>query len=96
MRNVRQHAITSSADAWKFRFGADIWASDGTAGKLVAVAVVADEQRQTLPYLGIRVRMFSRRHYFVPGEVVTGANAERVTLEYRTLRVRKVALDAFR
>lgn len=40
--------MTSSADAWKFRLGADIWASDGTVGKLVAVAVVADEQRQTL------------------------------------------------
>src|SRR6185437_12492738 len=80
MRNVRQHAMTSSADAWKFRFGADIWASDGTAGKLVAVAVVADERRQTLTYLGIRVHLFSRRHYFVPMEVVTGANAERVTL----------------
>lgn len=48
MRNVRRHAMTSSADAWKFRLGADIWASDGTVGKLVAVAVVADEQRQTL------------------------------------------------
>jgi hypothetical protein len=43
MRNVRQHALTSSAEAWQFRFGVGIWASDGMADKLVAVAVVADE-----------------------------------------------------
>jgi hypothetical protein len=70
--------MTSSAEAWKFRFGADISASDGTAGKLVAV--VADEQGQTLTSLGIRVRLFRRHHFFVPVEVITDADAERVTL----------------
>ncbi len=81
--------MTSSAEAWKFRLGADIWASDGTAGKLVAVAVVADEQGQTLTYLGIRVRLFSRHHYFVPVEVVTGADAERVTLNIALAEIEK-------
>ena len=83
MRNVRQQAMTSSAEAWKFRLGAGIWASDGMAGKLVAI--VADEQQQPLTYLGIRVRLFmfsrfSRHHYFVPVEVVTDAAADRVIL----------------
>src|SRR5690242_1900977 len=82
MRNMRQQAMTPSAGAWKFRFGADISASDGTAGKLIAVAVVADKQGQTLTYLGIRVRLFSRHHYFVPVEVITDADADadRITL----------------
>lgn len=78
MRNVIQQAMTPSAETWKFRFGAGIWASDGTAGKLVAV--VADEQRQTLTHLGIRVHLFRRHHYFVPVEVVTDADVDRVTL----------------
>lgn len=89
MRNVRQQAMTPSAEAWKFRFGADVSASDGTAGKLVAVGVVADEQRQTLTYLGIRVRLFSRHHYFVPVEVITDADAERVTLNIALAEIEK-------
>ena len=89
MRNVRQQAMTPSAEAWKFRFGADISASDGTAGKLVAVGVVADEQRQTLTYLGIRVRLFSRHHYFVPVEVITDADAEEVTLNIALAEIEK-------
>lgn len=89
MRNVRQQAMTSSAEAWKFRFGASIWASDGPAGKLKAVAVVADKQGQTLTYLGIRVRLFSRHHYFVPVEVVTGADTEKVTLNIALAEIEK-------
>jgi osmotically-inducible protein OsmY len=89
MRNVRQPTMTPSAGAWKFRFGADISASDGTAGKLIAVAVVADKQGQTLTYLGIRVRLFSRHHYFVPVEVVTGAGTERVTLNIALAEIEK-------
>jgi osmotically-inducible protein OsmY len=81
--------MTPSAEAWKFRFGADISASDGAAGKLVAVGVVADEQGQTLTYLGVRVRLFSRHHYFVPVEVITDADAERVTLNIALAEIEK-------
>ena len=57
---------------------------------------MADEQGQTLTYLGIRVRLFSRHHYFVPVEVVTGADAERVTLNIALAEIEKWPCDAFR
>ncbi len=67
----------SFAETWKFRLGADIYASDGTAGTLVAV--VADEQRRTLTHVGIRVHRF-HRSYFLPVDLVTAADADSVTL----------------
>ena len=64
-------------EVWKFRLGADIYAGDGTAGKLVALVV--DETERTLTHIGTRVHRF-RRTYFVPIRRVTDGDADRVTL----------------
>lgn len=69
--------MRSRKEVRKFRFGADIYASEGTAGNLVFV--VADGPRQTLTHVGIRVHRF-RRSYSVPIDLVTDADAGRVTL----------------
>lgn len=69
--------MTSLEDVWKFRLGADLYASDGTAGKLVAV--VTDKYQQTLTHVGVRVHRF-RHSYFIPIDLVIAANADRVTL----------------
>jgi osmotically-inducible protein OsmY len=72
-----RQSMMSNEEAWKFRLGADIYASDGTAGKLVAV--VTDGPRQYLTHVGVRVHRF-RRSYFVPVDLVTTADADSVTL----------------
>ncbi|HEX9036724.1 MAG TPA: BON domain-containing protein [Ktedonobacterales bacterium] len=62
----------------KFRFGADVQASDGAAGSVVAI--VADEQRRSLVEIGIRRGPF-HPCAFVSLEHVIEANAETLTLD---------------
>lgn len=72
------HNVMESADVQRFRFGADIQASDGEAGMLVMVVV--DEQRRASTHLGIRVSPFHRHIAFVSVDRVTDATADTVTL----------------
>jgi osmotically-inducible protein OsmY len=62
----------------RFRFGADVEASDGAAGSLVAL--VADRQRRTLVEVGIRRGAF-HPCFFVSLEHVTAATAAMLTLD---------------
>ena len=62
----------------KFRFGASIQASDGEAGKLVAVIV--DSRERALTHVGIRVHQFDRHLTFVSLDYVTTATAVSITL----------------
>ena len=62
----------------KFRFGASIQASDGEAGKLVAVIV--DSQERALTHVGIRVHQFDRHLTFVSLDYVTTATAASIAL----------------
>jgi osmotically-inducible protein OsmY len=62
----------------KFRFGASIQASDGDAGKLVAVIV--DSQERALTHVGIRIHQFDRHLTFVSLDYVTTATAASIAL----------------
>src|SRR5262245_12787932 len=65
------------AEVKKLRFGADIQASDGIAGRLECV--VAEPARRTLAAAGIRPHLFGKTH-FVPLHLVATGNAQVVTL----------------
>src|SRR5262249_21829065 len=65
------------AEVKKFRFGADVQASDGVAGRLECV--VADPARRTLIAAGIRPHLFGRT-YFIPLHLVAAGTARVVTL----------------
>ena len=62
----------------KFRFGAGIQASDGEAGRLVAVVV--DGQSRALTQVGIRVHQFDRHLAYVPVDDVTSATAASISI----------------
>jgi osmotically-inducible protein OsmY len=62
----------------KFRFGASIQASDGDAGKLVAVII--DSQVRALTHVGIRIHQFDRHLTFVSLDYVTTATAACIAL----------------
>ncbi len=69
---------TEFADVLKFRFDADIQASDGEAGKLSRVFANSDERIVT--HIGIRVGLFLGKTYYLPLSLVSAATAETVTL----------------
>jgi osmotically-inducible protein OsmY len=62
----------------KFRFGASIRASDGDAGRLIAVVV--DGPERVLTQVGIRVHLFDRHATFVSLDRVTSATAASISL----------------
>jgi osmotically-inducible protein OsmY len=70
--------VSTFAAVRRFRFGADVQASDGAAGSLVAL--VADGQRRTVVEVGIRRGPF-RPCFFVSLEHVIAAAAETLTLD---------------
>jgi osmotically-inducible protein OsmY len=78
------------AEVLKFRFGADVQASDGEAGKLNSV--VADEQRRAITHVGVKVGgLFTGggRIYFVALELVTESNGDAVTLSIPLEEIQK-------
>src|SRR5437879_3730204 len=79
-RPIPEPVIVEFAEVKKFRFDADIQASDGEAGKLVAIIMEGDQP--TVSHIGVRVGGFFRRTsvYYVPLDLVTEANASTVTL----------------
>jgi osmotically-inducible protein OsmY len=62
----------------KLRFGASIQASDGAAGKLVALIV--DGPQRALTHVGIRVHQFDRHLTFVSLDYVISATASGISL----------------
>ena len=70
--------VSTFATVRKFRFGADVQASDGAAGSVVAL--VADGQRRALVEVGIRRGPF-HPCFFVSLEHVIEATAETLTLD---------------
>ncbi len=73
-----QTAAIDFAEVRKFRFEAPIVASDGEAGRLVAVVV--DAERRAVTHIGIRLGVFARQLHFVPLNLVPEARAEAVSL----------------
>src|SRR5271165_224643 len=78
MDQSRQFELVERPAVQKFRFGASIQASDGEAGKLVAVIV--DSQDRALTHVGIRVHQFDRHLTFVSLDYVTTATAASIGL----------------
>jgi hypothetical protein len=72
---MMRQAAPEFADVQAFRFHAHIHASDGEAGRLVALIV--DEQRQAITHLGISVSRFHRCRWC--GGVTQVMNEVRVT-----------------
>jgi osmotically-inducible protein OsmY len=72
-----QPAHMAFADVKKFRFGAEVEASDGAAGKLEFV--VADPSRCTITAAGIHPRLFGKT-YAVPMRLIAAGTAESVTV----------------
>ena len=79
-RPIPEPEIREFAEVKKFRFDADIQASDGEAGKLVAAIV--EEGEPKVSHIGVRVGgLFKRSHiYYVPLDLVTEATSDTVTL----------------
>jgi osmotically-inducible protein OsmY len=78
LRNGMHDNVSTFAAVRKFRFGADVQASDGAAGSVVAL--VADGQRRTLIEVGIRRGPF-HPCAFVSLSHVIEATAETLTLD---------------
>ncbi|MGZ6387754.1 MAG: BON domain-containing protein [Ktedonobacterales bacterium] len=79
-RPIPEPVIAEFAEVKKFRFDVDIQASDGEAGKLVAIIMEGDQP--VVSHIGVHVGGFFRRTsvYYVPLDLVTDANANTVTL----------------
>lgn len=77
-QNGARDNLSAFEHARKFRFGANIQASDGEAGTLVAL--VADDERRTLIEIGVRRGPFHPCR-FVALEHVIAATAETLTLD---------------
>jgi osmotically-inducible protein OsmY len=77
MQEKAKHA-SKLPDVEKFRFGAGILASDGGAGRLVAVVV--DGQSRALTQVGIRVHQFDRHLAYVPLDRITSATVAGISL----------------
>ena len=73
------HDLMEFAPEHTYHFGAAIWASDGEAGRLVAI-VVADKYPWAMTHVGIQMSRFRRLLYFVPVDLVIAATATIVTL----------------
>lgn len=79
-RPIPEPVIAEFAEVKKFRFDADIQASDGEAGKLVSVVMEGEQPK--VSHVGVHVGGFFRKSavYYVPLDLVTEANAKTVTL----------------
>src|SRR5215813_11826474 len=78
------------AEVQKFRFDADVEASDGAAGRLAWV--VADAASHTLTYIGVKVTagtLFFGGTYDVPIHLVSTADDNAVTLSIPLEEVKK-------
>ncbi len=69
--------VMAFAEVRKFRFGADVEASDGRAGKLYCV--VAEAKSRTIAAVGVRTSFWEKVH-FVPLHQVAEGTAASVTL----------------
>lgn len=81
-----QLPATEFAEVQKFRFDADVEASDGMAGKLHWV--VADAATRTLTFIGIKLGVFGAT-YDVPINLVTTADDRRVTVSISLDEIKK-------
>lgn len=79
-RPIPEPVIVEFAEVKKFRFDADLQASDGEAGKLVTIILEGEQPK--VSSIGVRVGGFFRKNsvYYVPLDLVTEANADTVTL----------------
>ncbi len=85
-----QPAHMAFADVKKFRFGADVEASDGVAGKLEYV--VADPSQNTVIAAGIRPRLFGKT-YAVPMRLIAAGTAQAVTISVPLADIEKVTTN---
>jgi osmotically-inducible protein OsmY len=73
-----QIAPMEFAEVQKFRFNADVQASDGEAGKVVSV--VADPGRRAVTHVGVRVGALFGKTYYVPLNLISAADDNTVTV----------------
>ncbi|HKS70069.1 MAG TPA: hypothetical protein VJQ45_06595, partial [Ktedonobacterales bacterium] len=81
-----QLPATEFAAVQKFRFDADVEASDGIAGKLQWV--IADPAKRTLTFAGVKPGIFGPT-YDVPTRLVTAADDNRVTVSIPLDEIKK-------
>ena len=88
-RPIPEPVIAEFAEVKKFRFDADVLASDGEAGKLVSVIVEGEQPR--VSHVGVHVGgLFKKSElYFVPLDLVTEAKSDAVTLSIPLDEIRK-------
>lgn len=78
-RPIPEPVIAELAEVKKFRFDADVQASDGEAGKLVSV--ILEDAQPRVSHIGVRVGgWFKHGIYYVPLDLVTQATSDTVTL----------------
>jgi len=73
------HDVMEFAPVHTYRIGAAIQASDGEAGRFVAI-VVADKYPWAMTHVGLQVNLLRRHLCFVPVDLVIAATATTVTL----------------
>lgn len=69
---------TEFAEIMKFRFGADVQADDGEAGKVAFV--IADAERRAVTHIGVRLSGLFASTYVLTLDYITTATADSVTL----------------
>lgn len=74
------------------RFGADVQASDGESGRLVAVVV--DARDRVISHVGIRMSPLRRHVHFVPWALVTEATADTVRVSIALAEIERQATPA--
>jgi osmotically-inducible protein OsmY len=84
-----QHSGMEFAHVQTFRFGAEIWASDGEAGTLAEV-VADDGQRGPITHVGLHPNRFRGHLHFVPLDLVIAATATTITLSIPVATVERL------
>lgn len=83
--------VMGFAEVRKFRFGADVEASDGAAGRVDCV--VADGQSRSIIAVGIKAGLFEKVR-FVPVHQVAGGTSSTVTLRIPLAEIRQAPATA--
>ncbi len=85
-----QTAVTEFAEVFKFRFDAQVEASDGEAGKLVKVFV--QSQQRTVSHVGIQVGLVFGKTYYLPIDLVSKASSDVVTISITLDEIEKLVI----